>query len=152
ESLRIWNVATARLEHKFKGPGRVAIQAIAVSPDGVHIAAGDADGGATILEAATGAEVHSLRMGLVASNPFRAVSIKKSLAYSPGGRLLAGTGEDGTQIDLWETQTRQRSTLLPGHSGFVNSVAFSRDGRLLASTGADRTVRVWDVAAAKCVA
>src|SRR5262249_12599308 len=91
ESLRIWNVATARLEHKFKGPGRVAIQAIAVSPDGVHIAAGDADGGATILKSATGAEVHSLRMGLVASNPFRAVSIKKSLAYSPGGRLLAGT-------------------------------------------------------------
>ena len=29
----------------------------------------------------------------------RGIGAKKSLAYSPDGRLLAGTGEDGTQID-----------------------------------------------------
>jgi WD40 repeat protein/predicted Ser/Thr protein kinase len=144
ESLHIWNVATARLQHRFKGPGRIAIQAIAVSPDGARIAAGDADGRATIRDAATGAEVHAFGMALVGA--------KKSLAYSPDGRLLAGTGEDPTQIDLWDTQTRQRSARLTGHSGFVHSVAFSGDGRLLASASADRTVRVWDVAAAQCVA
>ena len=77
---------------------------------------------------------------------------KKSLAYSPDGRLLAGTGEDGTQIDIWDTQTRRRSARLTGHTGLVYSVAFSGDGRLLASASGDRTVRVWDVAAAKCVA
>ena len=51
-----------RLEKKFKGPGSVVVQAIAVSPDGAHIAAADADGNASIIEAATGAEVHSFRM------------------------------------------------------------------------------------------
>ena len=61
ESLQIWNVATAQLQKKFKGPGSVVVQAIAVSPDGARIAAADADGNATIMEAATGAEVHSFR-------------------------------------------------------------------------------------------
>ena len=93
---------------------------------------------------ATGADVHSFRMASAAT--------RKSLAYSPDGRLLAGTGEDSTQIDIWDTRTRHRSARLAGHTGAVYSVAFSGDGRLLASASGDRTVRVWDVAAAKCVA
>jgi WD40 repeat protein len=144
ESLDIWNVATGQLQKRLKGPGNIAVQAIAVSPDGARIAAGDADGRATIMEAATGAVLHSFRMALEGA--------KKSLAYSPDGRLLAGTGEDATQIDLRDTRTHHRSARLTGHQGAVYSVAFSRDGRLLASAGNDRTVRVWDVAGAKCVA
>jgi WD40 repeat protein/serine/threonine protein kinase len=144
ESLHIWNVATARRQNKFKGPGSVVAQAIAVSPDGAHIAAADADGSARIMEAATGALVHSFRTASTGET--------KSLAYSPDGRQLAGTGEDGTQIDIRATRTWQRSARLTGHTGFVHSVSFSRDGRLLASASLDRTVRVWDVATAKCVA
>jgi WD40 repeat protein len=144
ESLHIWNVATARLEHTFKGPGRIAIQAIAVSPDGARIAAWDADRSATVLDAATGAEVHSFRLAPAGT--------KESLAYSPDGRLLAGTGEDSTHIDLWDAQTLRPTARLTGHTGPVYSVAFSSDGLLLASASSDRTVRVWEVAAAKCVA
>jgi len=144
DSLRIWDVATAQLQRKLKGPRNVIFQAIAVSPDGAHIAAKDAGGNATIMEAATGAVVHSFRTAVV--------GVKKSLAYSPDGRFLAGTGEDARQIDILDTQTHQRSAPLAGHTGPVYSVAFSGDGRRLASTGSDRTVRIWDVAAAKCVA
>ncbi len=144
ESLHIWNVATTRLQSKFRGPGRVVVQAVAVSPDGAHIAAADADGSAGIMEAATGAEVDSFRMALFGD--------KKSLTYSPDGRLLAGTGEDDTEVLIRDTQTLHRSVRLTGHTGLVHSVSFSGDGRLLASASTDRTVRVWDVAAAICIA
>ena len=144
EALQIWNVATSQLQKTFKGPGNIVTSAVAVSPDGAHIAAADADGTVRIVEAATGAEVQS----------FRAVAaeVKQSLAYSSDGRLLAVAGGDGRQIDLWDTQRNHRSARLAGHTGFVYSVGFSGDGLLLASASDDRTVRVWDVAAARCVA
>ncbi len=97
-----------------------------------------------IIEAATGTLVDSFRMGLARD--------KKSLAYSPDGRFLAATGEDETQIDIRDARTRQRRARLTGHAGSVYSVSFSGDGRLLASASTDRTVRVWDVSAAKCIA
>jgi WD40 repeat protein len=144
EPLQVWNVATARRQKTFKGPGGLFVQEIAVSPDGVYIAAADNDGSVSITETATGAEVQSFRM-------VEGIGERKSLAYSPDGRLLAGTGEDITQVDIWDTQRHHRSARLTGHKGAVYSVAFSRDGLLLASASADRTVRVWDVAAARCV-
>jgi WD40 repeat protein len=143
EWLHVWNVATAREERKLKGPGTVP-QAIAVSPDAARIAAADADGSAIITEAATGERIYSFRIA-------RRDGEKKALAYSPDGRLLAGTGEDSKQIDVWDTRTHDRSARLTGHTGVVYSVAFNGDGRLLASASGDGTVRLWDVATAKCV-
>ncbi len=145
ESLHVWDVATARRLNKFKSPGHNATQAIAISPDGAYFATAAADGAVSILEAATGADVQSFRM---AAGDFA----KKSLAFSPDGRLLAGTGEDEMQIDIRDTQTWNRSTRLTGHSAVISSVSFSGDGRLLASASADRTVRIWDVASSKCIA
>jgi WD40 repeat protein len=142
--LHVWNVAAGREERKLKGPGTIP-QAIAVSPDGARITAADADGSASIIDPATGERAHSFRIA-------RRDGEKKALAYSPDGRLLAGTGQDSRQIDVWDTRTRDRSARLTGHTGQVYSVAFSGDGRLLASASGDRTVRLWDVAAAKCLA
>ncbi|MFJ9244019.1 hypothetical protein [Streptomyces sp. NPDC101776] len=70
-----------------------------------------------------------------------------SLAFAPGGRLLASASWDGA-ARLWQV-TGGRAlwplAVLRGHTRFVRSVAFSPDGRTLATASEDTTVRVWDV-------
>jgi WD40 repeat protein len=140
DRLQIWNVSTGLRQKEIKGPGPI-LQALAVSPEGTRIAAVDRDGHLSILEAATGQAVASLRM----SGSFE----RKELAYTPDGRWLAGTGED-KKIYLWDTQTNQLAATLAGHTGDIYCVAFSPDGRRLVSASSDRTVRVWDVDTATC--
>ncbi|WUV62298.1 WD40 repeat domain-containing protein [Streptomyces sp. NBC_01478] len=70
-----------------------------------------------------------------------------SVAFAPGGRLLASASWDGT-ARLWQV-TGGRAlwplAVLRGHTRFVRSVAFSPDGRTLVTASEDTTVRVWDV-------
>ncbi|MFE3525641.1 hypothetical protein ACFXOD_29265 [Streptomyces sp. NPDC059161] len=70
-----------------------------------------------------------------------------SLAFAPGGRLLASASWDGT-ARLWQVvdgRALRPLAVLRGHTKFVRSVAFSPDGRMLATASEDTTVRIWDV-------
>ena len=71
-----------------------------------------------------------------------------SVAFSPGGRLLASAGADGT-VWLWDPVTR-RPIGAPIHAtgaqAGVHALAFSPDGKMLASADGDGTVRLWNPA------
>jgi WD40 repeat protein len=143
ERLPVWDVATGRRRHEVQGTGKVVL-ALTVRPDGAAVAVADREGGVSISELATGRNVASWRVA--------GTWEKKALGYSPDGRTLAGTGEDLAVIDLWDSQTLERTARLSGHTALVYSAAFSPDGRLLVSASSDRTVRVWDVPTGQCVA
>jgi WD40 repeat protein len=113
------------------------VAAVAWSPDGTWLAAGDAAG--TVRLHRPGVE------GITAATLGSHEAEIWSLAVSPDGQRLASAGADGC-IRIWNVTTGRREAELIGHTTAVYSVAFAPDGGTLASASRDRTARLWDTA------
>ena len=64
------------------------------------------------------------------------------IAFSPDGKWLAATGNDGA-VQVWDAITGAVIFKLTGHTGATFGVAFSPDGMSLASSSVDRTIKIW---------
>ncbi|HEY9623999.1 MAG TPA: NB-ARC domain-containing protein [Crinalium sp.] len=113
---------------------------MAFSPNGVHLATGDAEGGLRLWDVATGTPLLNFEghAGWV-----------WSVAFSADGQRLASCSSDKT-IRLWDVSTGDCLRVLQGHTSSIWSVAFSADGQTLASGGDEPTVRLWDVSTGQC--
>ena len=67
-----------------------------------------------------------------------------SVAFRPGGRLVAAGTDDGA-IRLWDVEKPREAVSLSGHSQLVGGLDFSPDGKTLASGSDDTTIVLWDV-------
>jgi len=124
----IWNVATRTMTATLPQPQPVT----SLAWDGAgHLVAGDADGKA--------------RTWILPTPVLRTGGSVYSVAYGPGGRLLA-VGGSGLQV--WNPARRLQlaSVAAPGPAGaIVNAVAFSPAGTSLATGYGDGMIQLWRV-------
>jgi WD40 repeat protein/predicted Ser/Thr protein kinase len=144
DGLRVWDVASRRHIATYRTAEKQT-WAVAYRSGGTHVAVLGPGHVIEVLDAPTGKRVATADAGSLEPR-----AIRRALAYSPDGRLLAGPYE-GNRVGLWEAETYRLVGTLPGHEGTVLSVAFSADGRRLVSAGADSQIRVWDVESRDCL-
>jgi WD40 repeat protein len=67
-----------------------------------------------------------------------------SIAYSPDGKFIVGSGAEGV-VRIWDVLTGNENRSLRGHAGWVTAVAFSADGKSVLSCGIDRVARLFEL-------
>jgi WD40 repeat protein len=113
--------------------GTHRISTLTVSATVQLAAAGDAQGGITILD---------LTKGIVQLRFQGHGDSVRALAFSPDGRTLASGSADET-VKLWDPHGGNERLTLKGHTSRVLDLAFSPDGSCLVSGGRDAVLRVW---------
>jgi len=131
----LWDVASKKLMHTFKGQTKNYISALAISPDGMMLAAGSHDKTIRLLD------MNSKKQSLKLQGHSRRINC---VAFSPDNLTLASGSHDRT-VKLWNVKTGQEINGLDVHNDIVSSVTFSPDGMMLASASHDNLIRLWQI-------
>lgn len=131
--MRIWSMTTGKKLSQIKAQ-RTAVQALAMTPDGLTLLSAGEDGGLNAWDWPSGNYV-----GISLEHQGQIMA----LGISPDGRVLVSAGLDGLRV--WTLQPRRRLYQLAGLGNPSYAVAISPNGRLVASGGLDGLVRFWDL-------
>jgi WD40 repeat protein len=115
------------------------INTLALSSDGMKLAAGAGDPGA-----AGEIDLWNIGDGTRLTQLIGHTDAVYGVAISPDGKTLASGAYDN-KIILWDLETGKPLRTLDGHNGAILGLAFRTDGQVLASASGDRTAKLWDV-------
>jgi WD40 repeat protein len=134
--------ATTGRQRRALAPGK-HLEALALSPDGRALVAAVIDPRTRALERVASWSPETGEEGRPFALPPNQFVNVLALAFSPDGRLLAGTTADRV-VTLWDARTGEERFRLQSHANRIGALAFSADGQRLASGGQNGPVKVWD--------
>jgi WD40 repeat protein len=112
-----------------------AVHALAVSPDGLHLAIGDETGNVLVVDP-------DLRNNV---RQFKAhTGSALAVAFTPDGHTLATAGADNG-VRLWNVQTGRLLQEFKGHHEAVGAVEIGHSSRCMATGDDEGVVVIWDV-------
>ncbi len=153
-TINLWDMPAALKIRAFQ-PHNSPVQALAISPDGMHIASGDTTGEMALWKANTGEKI---------SLPNHAGSIP-ALEFSPDGKKLISASVDET-VRWWNVETAQMIRSTANNADIEDpycmygcnpsdgkttaaDLVFSADGRLLAGANWAGTLTIWEASTGK---
>jgi WD40 repeat protein len=147
-TVQLWDPATGRELRRLEAGDYRDLDHLAVSPDGQTLAAvaqysppaGRGEKRVVVWDVATGKR----RVHFVPPSEGRAF-VGGAAAFSPDGRVLAASGNDGT-ITFWDLATGKERLRIRGTSDQIWHLAFSPDGKTLAGSVFGKAVCLWDTA------
>ena len=125
----VWTLSK-RGAHVFRSTGR-EVWAVAITPDGMHVATGDTGGRVQLWNLRTGGRVNL-------NGHSDAI---ERLAFSSDGKSVVSASDDET-AHVWDVATGRPIAELRGHDGIVHSAAFAPNGEIVTGDQ-DGTIRTW---------
>ncbi len=149
-TIKLWDVPSGTVQQTLKGYSG-GVNSVAFSPDGKILVSGGSDVIKMNKMSIRGLGVAKVRLWDVRTGSLQRTlktDAARDVAFSPDGKLLAGSGGLSASAQLWDVRTGvPRRTLFGGSSHFT----FSPDSKLLASARsrwrypASNAIELWNV-------
>lgn len=131
--VKVWHADNLALLHQLNHSTKSA-RCLALSPDGLTLAAGFSDFSIRIFDAAT--------YQLTNTIPAHSNSVF-AITYTPDGNELLSGGRD-VMLRSWLVNNGYKQEAdIPAHTLHINHIAFNPSGNLFATVSMDKTIKIW---------